>query len=266
MYRKYLTNPILISLLLLLGLVSIGIITDLFNEGTVFWPGYLAMMLFYVLIFFIAVLFSKQYGDHLLAGRSLPLWLGVFTMSATWIGGGFINGSAEYTYSEGVLWVQAPWGYALSLIIGGLVFAGPMRSRNYTTMLDPLEERFGRRANLLFFIPAVLGDLFWTSAILVALGTTFGTILGLGLSTSIILSGLIVILYTSWGGLWSVAVTDVVQLLILLAGLLLVVQLALGGWENLGGVIRDYQGIFWPQIIALAIGRGTGQFNRTLVG
>ncbi|MCB0666299.1 MAG: sodium:solute symporter family protein [Saprospiraceae bacterium] len=253
MLHRLLSNSWFASILLLVLLVAIGLLTDLFNQGDVFWPGYLTMMFFYVVIFFIALRFSQRFiEDHILAGRSLPLWLGVFTMSATWIGGGFINGSAEYTYSEGILWVQAPWGYALSLIVGGLVFAGPMRSRNYTTMLDPLEERFGRRANLLFFLPAVLGDLFWTSAILVALGTTFGTILGLGLSTSIILSGLIVILYTSWGGLWSVAITDVIQLLILFAGLVLVVQLALGGWDNLAQVIDAYGASFgaralpWP--------------------
>ncbi|MCB0686155.1 MAG: sodium:solute symporter family protein [Saprospiraceae bacterium] len=240
------------SLALLAGLLLVGIGTELLNRGEVFWPGYLAMMFFYILVFYIALRFSAGDKDHLLAGRNMPLWLGVFTMSATWIGGGFINGSAEYTFSEGILWVQAPWGYALSLVIGGLIFARPMRSRNYTTMLDPLEERFGRRSNLLFFIPALLGDIFWTSAILVALGTTFGTILGLDLSTSIILSGLIVILYTAWGGLWSVAVTDVIQLLILFAGLLLVVHLALGGWENFTVVLQKYKAKFgdrslpWP--------------------
>ncbi|MDI5789790.1 hypothetical protein PO124_19540 [Bacillus licheniformis] len=42
------------------------------------------------------------------------------TMAATWVGGGYINGTAESTYSDGLIWAQAPWGYALSLIIGGI--------------------------------------------------------------------------------------------------------------------------------------------------
>ena len=251
--KKVLNIPWVASLLLLAVLMVVGLITDRLNGGLVFWPGFISMMLFYSVIFYIALKaadFGK--GDHILGGRSMPLWLGVFTMSATWIGGGFINGTAEYTYSEGLLWVQAPWGYALSLIVGGLFFAKPMRVRNYTTMLDPLEEKFGRQSNLLFFIPALLGDLFWTAAILVALGTTFGTILGLGLSTSIILSGLIVILYTSVGGLWSVAVTDVIQLVILFAGLILVVWTAASSWADLGGIYDAYRlslgdrAIPWP--------------------
>ncbi|MBK8501239.1 MAG: sodium:solute symporter [Saprospiraceae bacterium] len=127
-----------------------------------------------------------------------------------------------------------------------------MRLRNYTTMLDPLEEKFGRQSNLLFFIPALLGDLFWTAAILVALGTTFGTILGLGLNTSIILSGLIVIAYTSVGGLWSVAVTDVIQLAILFVGLTLVVWTIAGSWPYLGEIYDEYRlsfgqrALLWP--------------------
>lgn len=60
--------------------------------------------------------------DVMLAGRNIPLWIAVFTMSATWVGGGYINGTAEYTYNTnyGLMWVQAPWGYGLSLIVGGL--------------------------------------------------------------------------------------------------------------------------------------------------
>jgi high affinity choline transporter 7 len=223
------------------------------------------MMFFYVLIFYVAHRAAgKGHRDHMLAGRSMPLWLGVFTMSATWIGGGFINGTAEYTYSEGLLWVQAPWGYALSLIIGGLIFAKPMRLRNYTTMLDPLEEKFGRQANRLFFLPALLGDLFWTSAILVALGTTFGTILGLDLSSSIILSGFVVILYTATGGLWSVAVTDVLQLAILFVGLALVVWATVSTWSEVTEVTLEYsrsfgdKAWFWPRNGVLGVAKAQG--------
>lgn len=260
--RKYLTNSWIASLFLLIVLVFVGFFTDRLNRGQVFWPGYLAMMFFYVLIFYVA---HRAVGngdrDHILAGRSMPLWLGVFTMSATWIGGGFINGTAEYTYSEGLLWVQAPWGYALSLIIGGLIFAKPMRLRNYTTILDPLEEKFGRHANRLFFLPALLGDLFWTSAILVALGTTFGTILGLDLSSSIILSGFVVILYTATGGLWSVAVTDVLQLIILFVGLGLVVWATMSTWSEVTEVTLQYsrsfgdKAWFWPRNGVLGVAK-----------
>lgn len=42
-----------------------------------------------------------------------------FTMfTATWVGGGYINGTAEAIYTQGLVWCQAPFGYALSLVFG----------------------------------------------------------------------------------------------------------------------------------------------------
>ncbi len=241
--RKKQHSPVYQSLLILvLVLLAVGWLVEYLDLGDIMWPAYLSMVAFYALIFFAALWAGQRSpGDHILANKSLPLGLAVFTMSATWVGGGFINGTAEYTYSSGLIWVQAPWGYAMSLILGGLFFAGPMRSRGYTTMLDPLEARFGRRLNVLFYLPALMGDLFWTSAILVALGSTFGTILGLSPQLSIVLSALIVIIYTSSGGLWSVAVTDVIQLLVLIVGLMIVVWVVFSGEQSLGSAWSIYR-------------------------
>lgn len=193
----------------------------------VHWPGLLAVFFFYGLFFFIGWRASKKKRDHsaeevLLAGRRLPLWIAVLTMSATWVGGGYINGTAESANALGLAWVQAPWGYALSLIIGGLFFARRMREREYTTLLDPLAERFGVKMGAVLSLPAVCGEVFWSAAILTALGTTFGVILNIDFSLAIILSAAIAILYTVIGGLWSVAMTDTIQMCILLLGLLIV--------------------------------------------
>ena len=158
--------------------------------------GLLVVLLFYLLIFGIGIWSVKLQGqeqtdNYLLAGRKLPLWISIFTMAATWIGGGFINGTAESAAESGLLWVQAPWGYACSLIIGGLFFARKMRRYQFRTLLDPLGQRFGEKTTGLFFIPAVLGEVFWIAAILTALGTTFSIILGLSTQVSIIFSAVV---------------------------------------------------------------------------
>jgi len=194
------------------------------------------MMIFYGIIFYFG-----HSEEVLLAGRSIPLYIAVFTMSATWIGGGFINGTAEATASSGLLWVQAPWGYALSLIIGGIFFAKKMRRGRYRTMLDPIREKFGQDSVPLFFLPALTGELFWTAAILTALGTTFATVLGIDNTTAIVLSSLVAIGYTILGGLWAVAITDVLQLVLLFFGLLIVVPSALSSVGDLGSLWNDYQ-------------------------
>jgi len=114
--------------------------------------GLCSVAVFYAAMFALG-LWAARRTDHrntaglLVAGRAMPLWIGAFTMTATWVGGGYINGTAEAIYdpARGLVWAQAPWGYALSLIVGGLVFAAPMRRRRYTTLLDPFQERYGKR-------------------------------------------------------------------------------------------------------------------------
>lgn len=230
-------------------------------DAPVMWSGFVAMMFFYVLIFYFGTYVAakqkaKNENDSMLAGRSIPLVIGVFTMSATWVGGGYINGTAEIA-KTGLVWVQAPWGYALSLVIGGLFFARKMRRHRFRTMLDPLSQRFGKRVAALFFIPALAGEIFWTAAILTALGTTFGTVLGLETAPAIALSAVIAIAYTAIGGLWAVALTDVVQMILLFGGLLLVVPVAMqsvGGWDAAWAVYVEKNGAaasFFPSKEAL---------------
>lgn len=53
---------------------------------------------------------------------------------------------------------------------GGVLFANKMRSQGYVTMLDPLQDKFGERMGGLLFLPALCGEVFWSAAILGALG------------------------------------------------------------------------------------------------
>lgn len=247
---KNINKNLLPTLILLLVMTGIGLFLWLFTEADVMWGGFIAMVVFYALIFFLGTYASNlrksdAITDVMLAGRNIPLWIAVFTMSATWVGGGYINGSAENTHSLGLVWVQAPWGYALSLIFGGLFFAAKMRRYRFRTMLDPLRQRYGKRMAALAFLPALTGEIFWTAAILTALGTTFGTVLGLGFEASIVLSAAIAIAYTALGGLWAVALTDIVQMLLLLIGLGLVLPFgleAVGGWDHAWEVYAQNKG------------------------
>lgn len=135
-------------------------------------------------------------------------------------------------------------------IPGGLFFAKPMRSRGYVTMLDPFQQLYGKRMGGLLFIPALMGEIFWSAAILSALGefvspadykikacsqivsagamffhllltvgATLSVIVDINIKMSVVISALIAIFYTLVGGLYSVAYTDVVQLFCIFVGL-----------------------------------------------
>ncbi len=210
---------------------------------------YVTIIVFYAGFFLVGAFAGRHYAgerttnDLLLAGKRLPLWLGVFTLIATWVGGGYINGTAEAVYDPqaGLIWTQAPWCFALSLMLGGLIFARPMRRYGFTTMLDLFERRYGPRVAGVLYIPALLGEVFWTAAILAALGGAFGTILGLETTSAILISAAVAVVYTVIGGLWSVALTDGLQLVCIAVGLGVALPFAVqqgGGW---GSVWQSYQ-------------------------
>ncbi|XP_070392239.1 high-affinity choline transporter 1-like [Dermacentor albipictus] len=156
-------------------------------------PGLVAIVFFYLVILVVGIWAGRKGGgpekdsqnvtigdqsNIMLAGRNIGLFVGVFTMTATWVGGGYINGTAEIIYVSGLAWCQAPFGYAISLAIGGNLFAVKMRKAGYKTMLDPFQKHFGTRMGGLLFLPALCGEVFWSAAILAALGSD-GTTTGL---------------------------------------------------------------------------------------
>ncbi|CAC5422138.1 SLC5A7 [Mytilus coruscus] len=200
--------------------------------------GLISVILFYVLILLVGLWAARkkkktsgentlESEDVMLAGRNIGLLVGSFTMTATWVGGGFINGTAEVIYQDGFVWCQAPFGYALSLVFGGLFFAKKMRNEGYVTMLDPFQQKYGERMGGLLYLPALLGEVFWSAAILGALGATLSVIIDLDTKSSIVISSCIAVFYTLFGGLYSVAYTDVVQLFCIFIGLWLTIPFAM---------------------------------------
>ncbi len=201
--------------------------------------GLVTVTLFYAIFFALGTYVGRRTRDNrttdglLLAGRRLPLVLGVLTMTATWLDGGYINGTAEAVYKSGIVATQAPWGYALSLILGGLFFAAPMRRHGFTTMVDLFDRRYGKQAAAVLFVPAVLGEIFWSAMILAALGMTFSTILEIDQGPAVLLSAAIAVAYTIRGGLWAVAWTDALQFFFMAGGLCLAIPFLL---DHVGGL------------------------------
>ncbi|XP_050394898.2 high affinity choline transporter 1 [Patella vulgata] len=151
----------------------------------------------------------------------------IFTMTATVVGGAYINGTAEIMASSGITWTQAPIGYCIALFVGGNIYAPKMRRSGYMTIFDPFQIKLGKKIGTLMCLPQFMGDLFWTAAILAALGSTVSIILDMDETISIISSACIAIFYTLLGGLWSVAYTDVVQLICIAIGLVAAVPFAM---------------------------------------
>ncbi|BFZ14428.1 hypothetical protein BsWGS_17467 [Bradybaena similaris] len=200
----------------------------------------------------------------LVAGRDLKGIIGIFTMIATTVGGGYINGTAESVARDGLVWTLAPVGIFIGLMMGGLVYAGKMREREYLTMLDPFQHHYGNLVTFLIYLASLAGDLLWTASILNALGTTLSVVADLQLSVAVLLSGSITIIYTMAGSMISVAYTDVVQLLFIFVGLTVslpfvftnskVHDLRASQHTWLGQVSPQHWGIWLDLLIAMTLG------------
>ncbi|KAL1486066.1 hypothetical protein MTO96_031544, partial [Rhipicephalus appendiculatus] len=172
-------------------------------------PGLLAIIFFYVIILGVGIWAGRKTNAP---RRGTLSRVDAFVIScrdyqhlrsvATWVGGGYINGTAEVVYTSGLAWCQAPFGYALSLLVGGYLFAVKMRKAGYKTMLDPFQQHFGARMGCLLFLPALCGEVFWSAAILAALGATVEVIMDFERTESVVASACIALFYTFTGGLY----------------------------------------------------------------
>ncbi|XP_069550269.1 high-affinity choline transporter 1-like [Brachyistius frenatus] len=189
-------------------------------------PGVVVMAVFYLMVLgtgMWASMKSKRMKSSsqvdwtevtLLGNRGISLAVGVFTMTATFVGGGFIVGLTEavYTPTMGLTWAVMPVTAALSFIVGGLFFAKTMRETKYVTMMDPFQIKYGKLISGILSVALLISDIIWVTGTLIGLGATMSVMLDLSYTLCIWISAAVAIIYTLMGGLYSVAYTDIIQL------------------------------------------------------
>ncbi|XP_053289184.1 high-affinity choline transporter 1-like [Pleuronectes platessa] len=205
-------------------------------------PGVILMVLFYLLLLGTGIWASfkskreqKKSGANetemtLLGNRSINWMVGIFTMTATWVGGGFIIGIAEmvYTPSMGLTWAATMLtAYSLSFILCGLVFAKPLREMKCVTMMDPFHIKYGQVLTAGLSLASIFIDILWLAFTMICLGGTLSVVLELPYTLCIWISAAVVIIYTLLGGLYSVAFTDIFQLVLIFISLWLCVPFVL---------------------------------------
>ena len=63
------------------------------------------------------------------------MYFNIFMLLATWVGGAYINGTAEIIFSSGLIWCQAPFGYALSLVLGKIYLSYYMNEDMFKVLI-----------------------------------------------------------------------------------------------------------------------------------
>ncbi len=177
----------------------------------------------------------KNTQDFVVAGRKLPLMVAGAAMFATWFGSETVMGAPSEFVDGGLLSVmEDPFGAALCLFLAGLLVAKPLYKLNILTFNDYYRMRYGRLTEFLsalLMVPSYLG---WTAAQMVAMALLLNVLLGISMALGVIICSLVVVFYTLIGGMWAVSVTDFVQTIMILVGL---VVLAVSVGTEAGGLV-----------------------------
>ena len=153
-------------------------------------------------------------------------------------------GAAGTGYEGGFLAsISVPFGSALVLILIGFFFVQTLRRMKLLTVAQFIENRFGRVAGIVTAVALLLAIIGWIGGLMVGFGQVFQTMTGVPMELGILVGGVIVIGYTAVGGLWAVALTDFVQMVIIAIGLivlLVVVLINIGGWGAIAPQLPEH--------------------------
>lgn len=165
----------------------------------------------------------KTTKDYAVAGRHLPLPIVTATVFATWFGAEAIFGVSSTFVKEGLNGVVAdPFGSSLCLIIAGIFFSTKLYKLNIITLGDFYRARYNRTVEVLTTIAIVISYLGWVAAQIKALGLIFNLITHQMISEEMgmVIGILIVLTFTTFGGMLSVAILDFIQMIVVIGGLL----------------------------------------------
>lgn len=226
------------------------------------------MLLTFVVIYWIisvgiglwAALRVKNTADFAAAGHSLPLPIVTATVFATWFGSETVLGIPATFLKEGLGGIVSdPFGSSLCLIFVGIFFAKHLYNRRMLTIGDFFREKYGRTVEVIITLCIVVSYLGWVAAQIKALGLVFNVVSDGGISQTMgmLIGAGSVLIYTLYGGMWAVAMTDFIQMIIIVVGMLYI-----GGEmaSQTGGVFVVLQHAsdagklnFWPDMNLAAI-------------
>jgi SSS family transporter len=211
----------------------------------------IAYLLVTIAIGLVAAKRVKTSADFAIAGRHLPLAMIVTTTFATWFGSETVLGIPAKFVNSGLGGVvEDPFGAGSCLILVGLFFAAKLYRMSLLTISDYYRERYGRSVEILCSIIIMVSYLGWVSAQVTALGLFFSLLSGgvISMPVGMVIGVVSILAYTLFGGMWSVAITDFIQMIILVVGL---ATLAVFAGEQAGGA---------DKVIALAISQDMFNF------
>ncbi len=204
----------------------------------------------------------RNVDDYYVAGRSLGMPIVIAMVFATWFGAETVLGIPGTFMTEHLAGtISDPFGASLALILFGLIFARPLYRMKLLTLGDFYRKRFNRPVEIVMSLAIAISYLGWVAAQVTALGLVFNVLSADAISTQqgILIGAAVVLLYTLYGGMWSVALTTFFQMTVIVIGLLWISVLvgAMPAVNGVAPVIEHARAAgkfeFWPELEWVAI-------------
>ena len=196
------------------------------------------VVLYLLVMLFIGWWSSKKISsntDFMVAGRRLGPFLMAGTLAATEIGGGSSLGVVQQgmqNHGISAAWYIMTMGFAFVI----LTFLAPkFRAATVKTVPEYFRRRYGKSAGLITAIIMLLPLIGLTAGQFIASSVILSTMLGISYKTAVIIVAVVVTIYSIMGGLWSVTLTDFIQVFLIIIGMIIAVPFAMnlaGGWSN----------------------------------
>ena len=190
-----------------------------------------AMLIWFVVLYLLVTVGIGVYAstrvhnsaDFAAGGRSMGFPIVAAMVFATWFGSEAVLGIPATFIEEGFAGiVEDPFGSFACLMLVGLIIARPLYRMNLLTIGDYFRKRYGQKVEMILSLVIIASYLGWIAAQLTALGLVFNVLSDGAISTTqgLLLGTAIVLVYTLFGGMWSVALTDTFQMAIIVIGLI----------------------------------------------
>jgi len=202
------------------------------------------LILFLASLFFFGSIFFKwieRPDDFFVAGRLLPPFILAAALTATNVNLYSFIGQAGKAYEQGISIVWHTWTGNMALVLAGLFVLPILRRLEIRTIPEFLEIRYGRPMRLLIAFLWILRLSFWLGIVLYTGATAAVVITRSGEETYLLwalIFSVITIIYTTAGGMWSVALTDTLQFSLMLLGALVFFPIIMTTAGGLKGIAR----------------------------
>ena len=198
----------------------------------------------------------KTSNDYMIAGRRMGLFMVAFSLSANNIGGGSTTGLATKAFGD---WGMSACWYVLAASIAMIplaFFAPKIRKTMAVTIPEVVGRRFGNFSSTFSAILNILALFCLTSSQVMASGSVVASLTGIPLNVCLVIAGIVIILYTTLGGMIADQISDLVQFIIILVGLAIATPIVMngaGGWAAISAKLPpaklSFTAIGWVTII-----------------